>query len=129
MTTKCYTLNHQFDLKCFQIFLDKNGIKLKCREDVVALSLHEVHNLAVVFLRDQILQNYFALNTFSVLMTAKKERNHKFGMAGLAQWICLCLPSCGTRFESQEHLRFSWFKLMLMEKNRNKQKEAYYYPN
>ena len=48
-------------------------------------------------------------------------------VAALALWFCLCLPSCGPRFESQaHHLRFFQFVLLKLyqENNENKQKDA-----
>ena len=53
--------------------------------------------------------------------------------AAIAQWICLRLPSCGPRFESQAHHLcfyhlYSNFVLHLslcQEKNDSKQKEAH----
>ena len=46
--------------------------------------------------------------------------------AAIAQWICLRLPSCHPRFESQaHHLSFHQFvELFNLEKDKNKQKEA-----
>ena len=48
------------------------------------------------------------------------------GVAAIAPWFCLHLPSCGPGFESQaHHLCFFQFVLKLeQEKNKNKQKEA-----
>ena len=46
-------------------------------------------------------------------------------VAAIVQWFCLCLPSCGSGFQSQaNHLRFFQFVLLKLyrENHENKQK-------
>ena len=63
------------------------------------------------------------------------EIRKQSGGATIAQWICLCLPSCRPGFESgAQHLRFYQLPIVNLcyichvKQNENKQKEAGYGP-
>ena len=68
-----------------------------------------------------------------ILVTIVKwtfERSLIIGVAAIAPWFCLRLPSCGLGFKSQaHHLCFFQFVLKLKwEKNENKQKRGQDWP-